>query len=171
MTSADLLGDAFDRIRDFVHPAVQGLTLDELTTRLDGEANSIAWLVWHLTRIQDDHIADAAGTEQVWISEGWVTRFGLPFDPMETGYGQGSDAVAAVRISSDLLLDYHDAVHRHTRSYVDQLVDADLSRIVDRSWDPPVSLGTRLVSIISDDLQHVGQAAFIRGIVTRSQPS
>ena len=97
MTSVDLLSDAFDRVRDAVHPAVQGLTTDELAARLDAEANSIAWLVWHLTRIQDDHVAGVAGTEQAWTAEGWVNRFGLPFDDGETGYGQGPDDVAQVQ--------------------------------------------------------------------------
>ncbi len=168
MTSADLLVDAFGRIREVVHQVVEGLTPQQLSFRLDGEANSIAWLVWHLTRIQDDHIADAAGAEQVWTSTGWSGRFALPFDESATGFGQSSDEVAAVRPESgDLLTGYHDAVFEQTVGFVKRLTDADLGRIVDELWDPPVSLGVRLVSVISDDLQHAGQAAFVRGIVTR----
>jgi hypothetical protein len=87
MTSAELLVDAFGRIRGVIHRVVAGLTPEQLAFRVDREANSIAWLVWHLTRIQDDHVAGVAGTEQVWISQGWVERFGLPFDPRDTGYG------------------------------------------------------------------------------------
>jgi hypothetical protein len=169
MTSAELLVDAFGRIRGVVHRVVDGLTPEQLAFRVDAEANSIAWLVWHLTRIQDDHLADAAQAEQVWTSQGWLERFGLPFDPLATGYGHRPDDVAAVQVDSDeLLVGYHDAVHQQTTRYVSQLKDADLGRIVDRSWDPPVSLGVRLVSVIADDLQHAGQAAFIRGIVQRS---
>jgi hypothetical protein len=166
MTSADLLVDAFGRIREVVHDVVEGLTARELTFRIDPRANSIAWLVWHLTRIQDDHVADAARTEQVWIEEGWVERFGLPFDELDTGYGHSPEEAAAVEIrSGDLLVGYHDAVHQRTVHFVEGLRDADLARIIDRSWDPPVSLAVRLVSVISDDLQHAGQAAFVRGIV------
>jgi Protein of unknown function (DUF664) len=169
MTSAELLVDAFGRIRGVVHRVVDGLTPEQLAYRVDPEANSIAWLVWHLTRIQDDHLADAAGAEQVWTSQGWAARFGLPFDPRDTGYGHRADEVAAVRVSSgELLVGYHDAVHQQTTRYVERLTDADLDRIVDRSWDPPVSLGVRLVSVIADDLQHAGQAAFVRGILQRS---
>jgi hypothetical protein len=169
MTSAELLVDAFGRIRGVVHRVVDGLTPEQLAFRVDAEANSIAWLVWHLTRIQDDHLADAAQAEQVWTSQGWLERFGLPFDPLATGYGHRPDDVAAVQVDSDeFLVGYHDAVHQQTTRYVSQLKDADLGRIVDRSWDPPVSLGVRLVSVIADDLQHAGQAAFIRGIVQRS---
>jgi hypothetical protein len=167
MTSAELLVDAFDRIREVVYRVVDGLTSEQLGFRLAPEANSIAWLVWHLTRIQDDHLADAAGAEQVWTSQGWVERFGLPFDPRDTGYGHRSEHVADVQVGAGELLDYHDAVHQQTIRYVERLEDADLERIVDRAWDPPVSLGVRLVSVIADDLQHAGQAAFVRGVLQR----
>ncbi len=168
MTGAELLVDAFGRIRAVVHQVVEGLTPEQLTFRIDRQANSIAWLVWHLTRIQDDHLADAAQAEQVWISRGWVERFGLPFHPRATGYGHSAEEVAAVRVASgDLLVGYHDAVHEQTTRYVARLTDAELARIVDRSWDPPVTLGVRLVSVLADDLQHAGQAALVRGVVER----
>jgi hypothetical protein len=169
MTSAELLVDAFGRIREVVHQVVGGLTPEQLAFRVDREANSIAWLVWHLTRIQDDHVAEVARAEQVWIVQGWAERFGLPFDPLATGYGHRADEVAAVQVASgELLVGYYDAVHQQTIRYVAGLGDRDLGRIVDRSWDPPVSLGVRLVSVIADDLQHAGQAAFVRGVLQRS---
>ena len=172
MRSADLLVDAFGRVREVVQEAVDGLTPNQLAFRIDPEANSIGWLVWHLTRVQDDHLADAAQTEQVWTAAGWAERFALPFELSATGYGHTSKDVAAVRIGSgDLLTGYHEAVHDKTVKYLAGLTDSDLRRIVDYSWDPPVSLGVRLVSVISDDLQHAGQAAFIRGIVQRRTPS
>jgi hypothetical protein len=167
MSSAELLVDAFGRIRELVHRVVAGLAPEQLASRVDPEANSIAWLVWHLTRIQDDHLADAAQTEQLWTAQGWVERFALPFDPRDTGYGHEADEVAAVQVSGELLVGYHNAVHQQTTRYVGQLTATELARIVDRSWDPPVSLGVRLVSVLADDLQHAGQAAFIRGILQR----
>ncbi|MFZ5851243.1 MAG: mycothiol transferase [Actinomycetota bacterium] len=168
-SSADLLVDAFGRIREAVHDAVDELTPEQLSYRVDADANSIAWLVWHLTRIQDDHVADVAGVPQVWTSQGWAQRFALPFDAAATGYGHGSAEVAAVRVSSAALLTgYHDAVHQATVGYVSGLTDAALDRVVDEAWDPPVSLGVRLVSVLTDDLQHAGQAAFLRGVVQRS---
>jgi hypothetical protein len=169
MTSAALLVDAFGRIRGAVHRVVDGLTPEQLAFRVDLEANSIAWLVWHLTRIQDDHLAGVAEAEQAWTAQGWIKRYGLPFDPQDTGYGHRADDVAAVQVDSGaLLVGYYDAVHEQTIRYVERLSDADLGRIVDRSWDPPVTLGVRLVSVIADDLQHAGQAAFVRGILQRS---
>jgi len=168
MNSAALLADTFDRVRGIVHSTVTGLTAEELAVRLDEEANSIGWLVWHLTRVQDDHVAGVAGTGQVWTAGGWADRFGLPFPPGAIGYGQSSAQVAQVRVkSADLLTGYYDAVHEQTLRFVRGLRDEDLDTVVDRSWDPPVTMGVRLVSVLSDDLQHAGQAAFIRGILAR----
>jgi hypothetical protein len=171
-TTAELLTDAFSRIHDAVHGAVDGLTPGQLAFRPDSEANSIAWLVWHLTRIQDDHIADVARTGQVWTSErdgqSWADRFALPFASSATGYGHGAEAVAAVQVKSgDLLTGYYDAVHEETIKYVRSLTDSDLDRIVDRNWNPPVTLAVRVISVISDDLQHAGQAAYLRGLIER----
>lgn len=167
MRSADVLTDAFQRVRDAVHPAVNGLSVEELTFRPDAESNSIAWLVWHLTRIQDDHVAALAGVPQAWTSGGWADRFGLPFDVSDTGYGHDADAVAAVVADAASLLGYFEDVHAATVAYLATLHDADLDRVVDRSWNPPVTTGVRLVSVIGDDLQHVGQAAYLRGLLQR----
>jgi len=164
-----LLTDGFGRIREEVHAAARGLDEAGLTFRVDPQANSIAWLIWHLTRIQDDHVADVAGTEQLWTGNGWARRFGLPFPASATGYGHSAADVAAVRgVSAAALLEYFDAVHERTVGYLALLEDAELDRIVDTSWDPPVTLGVRLISVLSDDLQHAGQAAFVRGVFERS---
>ena len=166
MNSAEILTEAFTRIRGVVAHSLDGLTPADLATRPNGEGNSIAWLVWHLTRIQDDHVAEVADRPQVWLKQGWVERFGLPFDPADHGYGHTSQQVSAVRPeSADLLLGYHDAVYQQTVDYLQNLLDADLDRVVDKSWDPPVTLGARLVSVISDDLQHAGQAAYAAGLL------
>ncbi len=166
MSGAELLVDGFGRVREVVHRVLDGLTEDELLFRVDSRANTITWLVWHLTRVQDDHVAGAAGLEQVWFS-GWQGRMALPFDRGDIGYGHDADEVAAVRVPPDLLLEYHDATYEQTVSFVKTLTDADMDRIVDRRWDPPVTMGVRLVSVLADDLQHAGQAAFVRGIVER----
>ncbi len=167
MRGSTVLTDAFERVRDAVHPAANGLTVEELAYRPDAESNSIAWLVWHLTRIQDDHVAALAGVAQVWNSAGWADRFALPFDESDTGYGHDADAVEAVVADAASLLGYFEDVHAATVAYVAALEDADLDRVVDRAWDPPVTVGVRLVSVIADDLQHAGQAAYVRGILHR----
>jgi len=166
MTSASLLTDAFERVRETVYDAVMGLTAEQLAFRPYPAGNSIAWLVWHLTRIQDDHVAGVAETGQVWESGDWAPRFGLPTGSMDTGYGNTSEQVAAIIVeSAEVLTAYYDAVHERTIRYVSTLTDDDLPRIVDKSWDPPVTLAVRLVSVIDDDLEHAGQAAYLRGMI------
>ncbi|MBG6237888.1 putative damage-inducible protein DinB [Mycetocola sp. CAN_C7] len=168
MNTADLLTDAFARVSETVHGVVDGLSSRELMARVDDESNTIAWLVWHLTRVQDDHIADLMDTDQIWLSAGWVDRFRLALPATDTGYGHSSDDVATVVVESpDLLLGYLDEVHARTAHFLSGLTDADLDRVVDENWTPAVTLGVRLVSIVSDDFQHAGQAAFIRGVVRR----
>jgi len=166
-TANDVLIDGFGRVREVVAAAVDGLDEDALTFRPDADANSIAWLVWHLTRVQDDHVADVAGAEQVWTVGGWVERFRLPFDVGTIGYGQSSDEVAAVKATAEMLAGYQDAVHNATIDYVKTLEADDYERVVDERWDPPVTLLVRLVSVLNDTLQHAGQASYVRGLVER----
>lgn len=171
MESSDILIDAFTRIRQTVHRATTGLSAEQLAYRPDRDANSIAWLIWHLTRIQDDHVADLAGQDQAWAADGWADRFGLPFDGGDTGFGHSSAQVAAVSPDGpDILLGYHDAVSSRAVEYLKRVDSATLDRIIDTSWDPPVSVGVRLVSVINDNTQHAGQAAYVRGIAERRGP-
>jgi uncharacterized damage-inducible protein DinB len=166
MRTQDLLLDGFDRIHQTLRRALDGLEPDQLAARVTPGANTIGWLAWHLLRVQDDHVAEVAGSEQVWTADGWSQRFDLPFDDSATGFGFGAEQVEQVRVASaDLLLGYADAVRDRTAEYLRTLDDDDLDRVVDDSWDPPVTLGVRLVSVLSDDLQHVGQAAYARGLL------
>ena len=174
MTSAELLVDGFGRIRETVADVLSGLTPEQLAYRIDADANPISWLVWHLTRVQDDHVAKAFGAVQVWSSGGWAKRFGLPEDTMETGYGHTTAqvvAVGAATASAPLLSGYHEETCAQTVRLVASVTDADLDRVVDTRWSPPVTLGVRLVSVLNDDMMHVGQATYAHGIVLRTRAS
>ncbi|MDX3745520.1 mycothiol transferase [Streptomyces sp. AK08-02] len=170
MDAKDILIDGYTRIREEVHAAVEGLGADELGHRPGPDANSVAWLVWHLTRVQDDHVADAFGLDQVWLTQDWEKRFGLGLKPHDTGYGHTSAQVAEVKVDSPgLLTGYHDAVHAQSLEALRALTAEDLERVVDERWDPPVTLGVRLVSVLADDLQHVGQASYLRGLLQSAE--
>jgi hypothetical protein len=163
---AALLLELYGRIPPLARHAVDGLDLDRLLRRPSPTANSIAWLVWHLARVQDDHIAEILGDEQVWVGNDWARQFGLDPDPDNNGYGHSPEEVASVRPARpEVLLEYLDAVQARTRTMLERLRPDDLEWIVDRRWDPPVTLGVRLVSIADDSLQHAGQAAYIRGLL------
>ena len=158
----DLLVDSFTRVRELVVELTDGLTEEAATFRPGPQANSIGWLSWHLTRIQDDHVAGLAGVEQAWPA--WRERFGLPFSDWATGYGQTSEEVAAVRVTGGLLAGYHADVHALTLDYLEPITAEELARVVDTRWKPPVTASVRLVSVLGDVYQHLGQAAYVRGL-------
>ncbi len=163
-----LLTDGFGRIHEGVPKVVGGLSVDELLWRPDGDANHIAWLVWHLARQQDEQVADLAGTESVWRSAGWADRFELPYSRHAHGYGMSGDEVGAFTLSEpDLLTDYHEEVHALTEELVSGLTVQELDRIIDRDWVPPVTVSARLVSVLDDAAKHLGQAEYVRGLVQR----
>lgn len=164
MKSNELLLDAFGRIHENVAAALSGVDEHMLRRRPAGNGNSMAWLIWHLSRVEDAQVAAAAGLEQVWTSQGFAARFDLPLSGRDTGYGHSSSQVDAVQAPAELLLDYYGAVHRQTAEFLQTLGDDDFDRIVDTRWDPPVTLGMRLVSTIADCLQHAGQAAYAKGL-------
>lgn len=172
MSESDVLVEAFGRIPDAVSRAVEGLDAGQLAYRpvlADGSGaggNSVAWLIWHLTRVQDNHVADAADRSELWLSDGWAGRFGLDLPREDTGYGHSSGDVDRVRVdSAALLVEYQRAVHARTITFVEGLSETELNRIIDTSWDPPVTLRVRLVSVVEDCLQHAGQAAYLHGLL------
>ncbi|MFP3462399.1 DUF664 domain-containing protein [Arthrobacter globiformis] len=164
MKSNEVLLDAFGRIREIVEATLEGLDDEALVRRPAGNGNSIGWLIWHLSRVEDAQVASAAGRQQVWTSQGFAGRFDLPLPERDTGYGHSSDKVDAVRAPRELLAEYYEAVHRQTAEVLGTLGDDGLDRVVDTRWDPPVTFGVRLVSTIADCLQHAGQAAYARGL-------
>ncbi|UXA18604.1 mycothiol transferase [Mycobacterium sp. SMC-4] len=164
----ELLRDFFTRLIEHVDEVTDGLTDEAALFRPTPQANTIAWLTWHSARIQDAQLCDIAGTEQVWLRDGWVDRFALDLPRDAHGYGHTPEDVAKVRVSADLLAGYYHAVHRESLQYVASLSADELTRVVDRHWNPPVTAGARLVSIIDDAAQHLGQAAYLRGIAPQS---
>lgn len=167
MDSIQLLTDAYGRIRQLVERVADDLDHDTLIARPDDDANPIGWLIWHLTRVQDHHISEIAGREQDWTT-GWSDRFDMPPDANNTGFGHTSEEVGSFDpVSSELLVIYQGAVSDHTLKYLGSLDASDLDRIVDRAWDPPVTAGVRLMSVIGDSYQHLGQAAYVRGLLER----
>lgn len=170
--TADVLRDTFGRVRELVEQQCVDLAADPAlaTLRLDPGANPPIWLLWHLSRVQDDHVAALAGVDQAW--EQWRDRFDLPLDPRDIGYGHDADDVAVVTPEPRLVADYHADVHALTLDYLDRLADdavarGELARVVDEAWDPPVTAGVRLVSVVADTLQHLGQVAFVLGVAGR----
>jgi hypothetical protein len=169
MEANEVLIETFGRVREHVHGVLDGLDEAWLTAMPVEGVNPIGWLVWHSARGQDIQITMVTGEEQEWVTGDWAPRFGLEPDPYNMGYGHTADDVKRVQPeSTQVLLDYYDAVWANTKAFLQQTTTADLDRVIDRNWDPPVTLGVRLVSIVDDDVQHLGQAAYLKGFLERS---
>ncbi len=166
-TASDILLDSLGRVRETVHGLLDDVPEENLNESPAAGTNTISWLVWHLTRVIDLHVADAFDVDVVWTTRGWYERFALPFPASAHGYGMTFDEVLRVRAGADDLRGYFDDSYAVAEEQLRAVTDADLDRIVDESWDPPVSLGVRLVSMINDATQHVGQAAYAAGILER----
>ena len=167
MEGKEVVADAFGRIQQTLRRVLNGLTMEQLLYRPSGESNSIAWLTWHLTRVQDHHLSELAGGPQAWVSEGWHAKFNMPPDPQDIGTGHSPEQVAALRPpDAETLLGYHDAVCGRTKAYLEALTPADLDVVLNEpQYQPMPTVGVRLVSVINDNTQHAGQAAYLRGIV------
>jgi uncharacterized damage-inducible protein DinB len=166
MDVSELLLELFGRIPPLAQGAVDGLDVEQLTTPPGPGRNTIAWLVWHVARVQDSHVAELLDERQLWVTGPWAAQFGLAPDAANSGYGHTAAEVAAVQPErSEALLAYLDAIQSRTSALLARVAPADLDRVVDRSWDPPVTLGVRLVSVADDSLQHLGQAAYLRGLL------
>lgn len=168
VTVTAILRDAYERIGEELPTLLDGLDAETLLWRPDAQANPIGWLAWHLTRVQDDHLAGVGQCDQVWTRDGFVDRFALPYPPEAHGYGQSSAEVGQFDVGdAGLLLEYHAAVHAMTLDVLGALDDAGYRRIVDDSWDPPVTAAVRLVSVIGDAQAHLGQIGYVRGLAER----
>jgi len=158
--------ELYGRIPPLARLAVDGLDPAALARPPQPGANPVGWLVWHLTRVQDHHASDVMGVDQLWLGGGWAERFGRPAERDDVGFGHTAEQVGAFDpVDGATLLGYLDAVHERTCGYLGTLDAVALDRVVDRSWDPPVTLGVRLVSVADDALQHVGQALYARGLL------
>ena len=166
MVCRDLLIDGLTRVSETFRVVLKGLSAEQLASRPSPNANSIAWLAWHLTRVEDDHISELAGRPQAWIDGGWHARFGRPANPADTGYGHSAEEVGRIRPeTAQVLLDYYAGVHERSLDYLQRLSCEDMDRVIDTRWTPPVTVGVRLVSVVNDTTQHVGQMAYIRGVL------
>jgi len=166
MDTSALLLELYGRIPPLAAAAVRGLDTEQLCRLPAPGTNPIGWLVWHMGRIQDDHLAGVMDTGQLWVEGDWAAGFGLEPDPDNDGFGHTPADVASVRPSGpDVLTAYLKAVAHRTDDWLRSLQEEDFNRVVDRRWNPPVTLGVRLVSVADDGLQHCGQAAYVRGLL------
>lgn len=164
MTPAELLTEIVERIKTSITATLDGIDEQILTKRPGPDANSIAWLIWHLSRVQDAVITMASGQEQAWTAGGFAEEFALPFKAKDTGFGHSSEQVAQVHASADALGRYYDAVHAKTLRYLATVTGQMLDEVVGERYGKPLTGAGRLLMIVNDNLQHAGQAAYLKGL-------
>lgn len=169
MNAITILHNAATRPAEAAQGLRSSLSSEVLNAHLGGHDNSVAWLLWHTGREIDIQTADLAGTSEVWSRDGYAERTGIgaPGDGVGLGHTPG-DAREICSDHGDALVDYVAAATDALLAYISTLTDADLDEVIDENWDPPVTRGVRLISIIDDAAQHVGQAAYAVGAL--SQP-
>jgi hypothetical protein len=168
MDVGQVLTDLFGRVDEHVHGALTGIDPEAVNEAPEPASNTIGWLVWHLARQADAQLAELTGAAQVWMTGDWPARFGLSADPDNHGYGHTPAEVAAVQPDGvAALTGYYDAVSACISTFLEGVTEEALDRIVDDRWDPPVSLGVRLISVADDAIQHAAQAAYVRGLLDR----
>jgi hypothetical protein len=164
MNGIDILIDSAGRPAQEARAALSDIGPQMLNAHPGGHPNSIAWLLWHSGRETDAQLADLSGSQQVWHRDDVATRTGLADLGEAAGYGFTAEQARAVTARDvGVLLEYLDAVTEALIAYLRTLTEADLDQVIDENWDPPVTRGVRLVSIIDDAAQHVGQAAYVAG--------
>ena len=159
-----LLIDSFEGARQALEKALANLSPADLNEQPHHDCNSMGWLAWHLTRTQDRAMSNLTGEQQVWIKDGWYTKFNRDPNPQDTGFGHKSEDVAKFKSpDAGTLLGYHRAVLERSKRYLGSLSTTELGRKVDHPKFPTV--GAWLVATLSDSLQHVGQVAYLRGLL------
>lgn len=164
MTWQTMTVEIFERISMSVEKTLDGLAQEDVNKQPANDSNSIGWLVWHLLRVQDLTISDLSNEDQVWIEGGWHAKFDRPADPMDFGLGHTPEDLAAFK-SPDIqtLLAYQKAVVEKTKIYLNHLPESELDRKLDHPVFPTVA--ARIMSALTDSLQHVGQAGYVRGLI------
>lgn len=164
MKATEVLQDLTGRVRDAVGEIPRGLPTGVVNAHPLGHPNSVVWLLWHSGRELDVQLSGLTANEQVWTSEGYDSSSGVHGAGDSMGFGQ-SPAQAREVTAAEVgpVIDYVAAVCDAVDTYLFTVGDADLDAVIDDAWDPPVTRGVRLISILHDAVIHLGQAAYVLG--------
>lgn len=165
MNAAELYLETIKRSDESLKRALEELSVEELQNQPAGPgSNPIGWLVWHLTQTRDSIIAGVAGEPTIWERDGWGARFGMEG---ELPRFVPADVHTFDPKSFETLVGYFDAVAEHTAQVIGRLSEADAARLVESTIPgrPPQSVGSRLSAVLNDNIQHIGQVAYLRGLI------
>jgi hypothetical protein len=147
-----------------IKQATDDLPDEQLYYQPTPETNSIAWLVWHLSRWRDAVSATISGEPQIWVSAGWAERCGMPDE--RTGLGDTPAQVTAFCVERAVLFGYVDAAHQHTVERVAKLTPTQLVQPMVSHTGERRPAWRALAGVCSDSAQHTGQIAYLRGLLS-----
>jgi len=163
-----LLVSIHQHLLDLFEEVLEGLTMDDLHKRPAPDANTIGWLLWHTTRSLDRTVGDVINGEQLWIKDKWYIKFGRSTDSNDTGWHHTFEEVGNFRIPDiQSLRDYFNAVIQMSIKYLENLSEEGLDQLFDNSLHPGTMIPVyqRIEGNIAEHFQHVGQAAYVRGLL------
>lgn len=165
MKTGDFILDTLDRMKNAVAAAVDGLSSQELTWRPGEEANSIGFTLWHQLRCEDAFVRGMIqGKPQVWVSEKWYEKLGLPENPQDVGYGYAAEQVAAFPVPELTdLLEYAEATRAQTVGYLKAMKAESLDKVIETPFGE-LTIGQVFAILLCEITQHIGQIAYLRGL-------
>ncbi|MFC1994682.1 DinB family protein [Chloroflexota bacterium] len=164
MDTKELILASLEQSKGYLSKALDGLTQEEAAWSPRAECNSIAFISWHIARVEDFFVNRALQRkDELYESEGWQEKLGTP--PKEVGYQYTVGQLCAWPVPQlEVLRAYADSVREKTLAFLKHLAPARLSEVPrpDRS---PDSIGVTLGRISTEIALHVGQIAYLRGML------
>lgn len=147
--------------------ALNGLDKYELSWKPSIESNNIIFLVWHMSLIEDNLINKVLGKkERIWISQDYFKKY--PSLKNETGYGFNITQLQEFPIMDiDWIMHYFDKVRNTTNNMIESLTNEDLSNDFLFGSNKVIKVKGFWVlgRLIVEESQHLGQIAYIRGMI------
>ncbi len=149
-----------------VDSAMEGLDQETINRIPAEQCNSIAWILWHMSRVVDTFVNTRFQSRpQLWIAGGWHQRFGMGDDPDDRGVGWTMEQVASWSPPDlSVQLGYHQAVREAAAGYLSSATEADLAEVkVIPPAPEPRTVANALGQMVWDAVAHGGQIAYLRG--------
>jgi len=164
MEAKELLLRSLEESQGYLTKALDGLTQEEAAWTPREGCNSIAFIFWHLIRVEDIWINRVLrGEKQVYEAEDWPKKLGTPAG--ESGYHYTMEQLQAWPVPRiELLQGYADSVREQTLTFLQSVTAGKLSEIANPDQSPDTT-GAILSHLITEIALHVGQIDYLCGVV------
>jgi len=169
LKAVDLIKMSLEENRDYIARAIKDLSPDELAWRPKPHSNNIAFLLWHLARVEDLWINRLIlGGKSMYETDGWYKKFKTPAQDSGFGYDQAKLAAWPVP-TPELLQSYTAAVREKTLAFLKTTDEKKLDEPKDFILNK-ATVGWALSHLISEIGEHSGQIGYLRGVMRGIEP-